>query len=219
VVAGIAETRAQAVAEYRRGLFDELGKLNQKENGLVENLAKADQRTRLQQLKAPVDGTVQQLIVHTVGGVVTPSQELLVVVPNNSRQEIEAMVSNRDIGFVQAGQTAEIKIDTFNFTKYGLVHGRVLSVSSDAISKSKASEKTNDKGAGAGVPSSEPKGQELLYLARIVLDQTEMQVEDRLVPLSPGMAVTVEIKTGTRSVLSYLLSPILRIKQESLRDR
>src|SRR5262249_26245695 len=105
----------------------------QKANGLTQDLIKAEQKTRLQQLTAPVEGVVQQLAIHTVGGVVTPAQSLLMVVPSDSRLEIEAMVSNRDIGFVQPGQDAEIKIDTFNFTRYGLLHGRVLSVSQDAI--------------------------------------------------------------------------------------
>ena len=75
---------------------------------------------------------MQQLAVHTVGGVVTPAQALLVIVPSDSQLEIEAMVSNRDIGFVHPGQEAEIKVDTFNFTRYGLLHGKVLSVSQDA---------------------------------------------------------------------------------------
>ena len=132
-VAAIAETRGQAAAEFRRTLSDELVKAEQKANGLAQDLIKAEQKTKLQLLTAPVDGVVQQLAIHTVGGVVTPAQSLLVVVPSDSRLEIEAMVSNRDIGFVQPGHEAEIKIDTFNFTRYGLLHGQVLSVSQDAI--------------------------------------------------------------------------------------
>src|SRR5262245_32216537 len=131
--AAVRETRGQAVAEYRRTLSDELAKAEQKANGLAQDLIKAEQKTKLQLLTAPVDGVVQQLAIHTIGGVVTPAQSLLVVVPSDSRLEIEAMVSNRDIGFVQPGQEAEIKIDTFNFTRYGLLHGQVLSVSQDAI--------------------------------------------------------------------------------------
>src|SRR6476469_9046650 len=118
-VAAIRETSGQAVAEYRHTLSDELAKAEQKANGLTQDLIKAEQKTRLQLLTAPVDGVVQQLAIHTVGGVVTPAQSLLVVVPSDSRLEIEAMVSNRDIGFVYPGQEAEIKIDTFNFTRYG----------------------------------------------------------------------------------------------------
>jgi hemolysin D len=219
-VAALVETRAQTVAEFRRTLLDELNKAEAKAAGLVHDVAKAEQRARFQTLTAPVDGVVQQLAVHTVGGVVTPAQALLVLVPQESQLEIEAMVSNRDIGFVHPGQEAEIKVDTFTFTRYGLLHGKVLNVSQDAITKDKPQDKQNDKGvAGADNQSSEPKGQEMSYAARISLDRTQMQVDDNLVNLGMGMAVTVEVKTGERSVLSYLLSPILKYKHEMMHER
>ncbi len=192
-VAALTETRAKTAAEYRRGFFDELAKAEQKAASL--------------------------LAVHTVGGVVTPAQALLVIVPIDSHLEIEAMVSNRDIGFVHVGQAAEIKVDTFNFTRYGLLHGEVLSVSQDAIVRDKPQDKSNDKAQGAETSTSEPKAQELSYSARVSLDRTQMQVEEKFVNLSPGMAVTVEIKTGWRRVISYLLSPLQRYRQESLRER
>jgi membrane fusion protein, hemolysin D len=217
--AAIRETREQAEAEYRRKLADELAKAEQKTNGLTQDLIKAEQKTNLQWLTAPVDGVVQQLAIHTVGGVVTPAQTLLVVVPSDSRLEIEAMVSNRDIGFVHAGQEAEIKIDTFNFTRYGLLHGQVLSVSQDAIVRDRKQDRTDDREFGTTNESSEPKGQELNYTARISLDRTRMQIDGRVVNLSPGMAATVEIKTGSRTILSYLLSPLLRYRQETLHER
>ncbi|MBR0857328.1 HlyD family type I secretion periplasmic adaptor subunit [Bradyrhizobium liaoningense] len=218
-VAAIRETRIQAVAEYRKSLSDELAKSEQKANGIARDLTKAQQRTRLQQLTSPVDGVVQQLAVHTVGGVVTPAQSLLVVVPSDTRLEIEAMISNRDIGFVEAGQGVAIKIDTFNFTRYGLLEGRVLSVSQDAIIRDRPPERGGDRAGGAQHDSSEPSGQELSYSARISLDRTQMQVDDRLVSLSPGMAVTVEIRTGSRTILSYLLSPLQRYRHEIMRER
>jgi hemolysin D len=218
-VAALAETRAKVQSEYRRTLFDELAKAEQKAGGLAQDVIKAEERTKLQMLTAPVDGVVQQLAVHTVGGVVTPAQALAVVVPVDSHLEIEAMVSNRDIGFVYPGQEAEIKIDTFSFTRYGLLHGNVLNVSQDAITRDRPEDKSGDKTLGTESTSSEPKGQEMNYAARVSLDRTQMQVEDKLVNLSPGMAVTVEIKTGTRRIISYLLSPVLRYKQEVLRER
>jgi hemolysin D len=218
-VAAIRETRAQAIAEYSKGLSDDLAKSEQKANGLALDLIKAQQRTRLQQLTSPVDGVVQQLAVHTVGGVVTPAQSLLVIVPDDSALEIEAMVSNRDIGFVASGQAAEIKVDTFNFTRYGLLHGEVLGVSQDAIIRERAPERSSERALGTQHDSSEPNGQELNYSARISLDRTQMQVEDRMVSLAPGMAVTVEIKTGQRTILDYLLSPLRRYRQEILRER
>ena len=218
-VAALAETRAKVQSEYRRTLFDDLAKAEQKAGGLVEDVKKASERTKLQLLTAPVDGVVQQLAVHTVGGVVTPAQVLAVVVPIESHLEIEAMVSNRDIGFVHAGQEAEIKVDTFNFTRYGLLHGKVLNVSQDAITRQKPQDNSTNKNLGNESESSEPQGQEMIYAARVSLDQNQMQIEDKMVNLSPGMAVTVEIKTGSRRIISYLLSPVLRYKQESLRER
>jgi hemolysin D len=157
--------------------------------------------------------------VHTIGGVVTPAQTLLVLVPLESHLEVEAMISNRDIGFVSAGQDAEIKIDTFNFTRYGLLHGHVLNVSTDAITHDRREEATRDGPPATEKSTSEPKGQELVYAARVALDRTQMQIEGRSVPLGPGMAVTVEIRTGTRRIISYLLSPLLKYQQESLRER
>jgi hemolysin D len=218
-IASIRETRAQAEAEYRHGISDDLAKGGQKVNGLAQDLIKAEQRTRLQQLSAPVDGVVQQLAIHTVGGVVTPAQPLLIVVPSDSRLEIEAMVSNSDIGFVREGQEAEIKVDTFNFTRYGLLHGQVLSVSQDAVIRDRQQDRSGERLPGTTNDSSEPKGQELNYSARVSLDRIAMQIDDRMVNLSPGMAVTVEIKTGSRKILSYLLSPLLRYRQEALRER
>jgi hemolysin D len=218
-VAQLQETRGRTVAEYERGLLDDLAKAEQKAAGLVQDVIKAEQRTSLQKLTAPVDGVVQQLAVHTIGGVVTPAQQLMIIVPAESRLEIEAMVSNRDIGFVEAGQDAAIKVDTFNFTRYGLLQGKVLTVSHDAITRDKPQEKSPDKPQGADAASSEPKGQELVYAARVSLDRTRMQVEDKTVNLSPGMAVTVEIKTGSRSIISYLMSPLVRYQHESLRER
>src|SRR6478752_6523129 len=159
-IAAIRETRGQAAAEYRHTLSDELAKSAQKANGIAQDLIKAEQRTSLQRLTAPVDGVVQQLAVHTVGGVVTPAQQLMVIVPADSRLEIEAMMANRDIGFVHAGQEAEIKIDTFNFTRYGLLHGQVLSVSQDAVIRDRQQERSNDRTPGAQNETSEPKGQE-----------------------------------------------------------
>jgi hemolysin D len=220
-MAAIQETRAQTLAEYRRGLSSDLAAAEAKAGALQHDLIKAQERVRLQTLAAPLDGVVQQLAVHTVGGVVTPAQALLVLVPQGSQLEIEAMVSNRDIGFVHPGQNAEIKVDTFTFTRYGLLHGKVLGVSQDAISRDKPQDKQNEKGGAPGADNagSEPKGQEMSYAARVSLDRTHMQIDDNLVNLGPGMAVTVEIKTGERTVLSYLLSPIMRYKHDTLRER
>jgi len=219
--AAIGRQRAQAEAEYRKGLLADLAKAQSQASEHREDAIKATQRHELQTLTAPVNGTVQQLAVHTLGGVVTPAQALLTVVPAESHLEIEAMVPNRDIGFVHEGESAEIKVDTFNFTRYGLLHGKVLSVSHDAIARDKPQDKSGGAAQAPGDTdtNSEPKGQELVYAARVSLDSAQMQIDGRLVDLAPGMAVTVEIKTGSRRVIEYLLSPLLRYKQGSLRER
>jgi membrane fusion protein, hemolysin D len=218
-IAALVESRNRAVAEYQRAVSDELVKTEQKAAGLAQDIIKAEERTRLQKLTAPVDGVVQQLAMHTIGGVVTPAQTLMIIVPSESHLEVEAMISNRDIGFIEPGQEAAIKIDTFNFTRYGVLHGKVLNVSLDAITRDKPQDRGSEKVLGAETTSSEPKGQELIYLARISLDRTQMQVDTKKVNLVPGMAVTVEIKTGERTIISYLLSPLMRYRQESLRER
>lgn len=213
-------SREQTRAEYVRGIVTDLAEAEQKAAQTAQDLIKAEKKMQDQVLRAPMDGTVQQLAIHTVGGVATPAQALLVVVPTDVRIEVEAMVLNNDIGFVHDGDPVEVKVDTFNFTKYGLLHGKVVSVSRDAIARDKTNVQAEaQRQSGQTARSSEPPGQELLYAARIALAETKMQVEDRVVDLAPGMAVTAEIKTGQRRIIEYLLSPLLRYRQESLRER
>jgi hemolysin D len=219
-IAIIDEQRTEAVKEYRRNRYSELVEAERRAKDFTEDLIRVQHRITLQDLTAPVDGTVQQLAIHTIGGVVTPAQQLLVLVPRDSHLEIEAMVLNRDIGFVEAGQDAEIKVDAFDFNRYGLLHGEVMSVSRDAITRQKPVDNGRDPNqSGAENESSEPANQELVYAARISLNHTQMQIDDRLLDLEPGMAVTVEIKTGSRRIISYLLSPLMSYKQSALRER
>lgn len=225
-LAALHEQRRQTQAEFRRTNYGDLSQAEQKASSLQEQLIQAQQRRRLQTLTTPVDGTVQQIAIHTIGGVVTPAQALMVIVPAGTGLEIEAMVSNNDIGFVDAGEDAEIKVDTFNFTKYGLIHGTVTNVSQDATQRDKSNANGGSTSAGADNAAAQSSsanntasGQDLVYTTRVALDRTQMQVDDKLVNLTPGMSVTVEIKTGTRRVIEYLLSPVLRYKHEALRER
>ncbi len=210
-LAGIAEQRAQAAAEYRRTALSDLATAEQKIASLTQELVKATKKTELQRLTAPVDGTVQQLAVHTIGGVVTPAQTLMVIVPRDSRLEIEATIENKDIGFVAEGNPVEIKIETFNFTKYGLLHGTVTQLSRDAVVPERPSQQ-ND-------PRQPPPPQEPVYTARVSLDRDSMTIDGRDIALGPGMAVTAEIKTGRRRVIEYVLSPVLKYAHESIRER
>ena len=210
----------QTRGTYAHQLFTDLAEAERKAGELTQDLVKAERKASERTLRAPIDGTVQQLAIHTVGGVVSPAQQLMLVVPNETVIEAEAMLSNRDIGFISEGQSVEVKIDTFNFTRYGLIQGKVISMSRDAIVKEKPQDpNTRAKGNGTLSDSSEPAGQELPYSARIALDRSDMQIDNRTVPLSPGMAVTVEIKTGSRRLIEYVMSPVLRYRQESMRER
>ncbi|TPM07082.1 HlyD family type I secretion periplasmic adaptor subunit [Mesorhizobium sp. B2-3-11] len=210
-LAAITESRREADADYRRTLLEELAEAERKAAGIRNDLIKAEERTKLQILTAPIDGYVQQLAVHTIGGVVTPAQPLLVLVPADSHLEIEAEVSNADVGFIRPGQVAAIKVETFNFTRYGLLEGKVLTVSHDSMQREKPSSEE--------MIGSVPKGPDLVYTARISLDRTQMRIDENLVELTPGMAVVVEVKTGSRTLMNYLLSPLLRYEHDSLRER
>ena len=210
----------QTKSAFERQALTDLSDAQKKVDEFSQDLIKAERKFDEQVLRSPIDGTVQQLALHTVGGVVTAAQQLMVIVPADSRLEVEAMIYNRDIGFVSDGQPVEVKVDTFNFTRYGLLHGKVVVVSHDAIVRDKPNAKSDSSKAGGALSdSSEPEGQELLYSARVALDETQMQIEDKMVDLAPGMAVTVEIKTGKRRLIEYLMSPLLRYRQESLRER
>lgn len=194
-----AESRhAGVLAQTRRAMLDLQHESGQRAAALTQELRKAEQRNRLMALTAPVDGTVQQLAIHTQGGVVTEAQPLMVIVPSDAPVEVEAMLENKDIGFVRPGQEVEIKVETFTFTKYGVVHGVVTSISNDAI---------EDERLG------------LVYGARIRLEEKNIQVGESRIALSPGMAVRAEVKTDKRKVIDYFLSPLRQYANESLDER
>lgn len=218
-VATLAETRAKTVAEFRRTLLSDLATAERKSADAEQDVIKAEKRSKLQFLRAPVAGVVQQLAVHTVGGVVTPAQPLLVLVPVGEKLRVEAMIANRDIGFVDVGQKAEIKVDTFNFTRYGLLHGKVLSLSRDAIVQDKTAQKAGGGTLDVQNASDTQNERNLAYAALVSLDRSHMQIGSKRVNLLPGMAVVVEIRTGSRTILSYLLSPLAKLGDEALRER
>ena len=214
LVRQLAETRAG----YAHDVLKDLGEAEQKAGELVQQLAAAAHKAEQTILTAPIDGTVQQLAVHTVGGVVTPAQALLTVVPDDAPVLVEATVENRDIGFVHAGQDVAVKVQTFEFTRYGLLHGHVVDVSRDRVTEQQATQKQ------PGEKLSDQDGDEAHsdgpgYVAHVALDSTRMLIDGQEQAAAPGMAVTTEIKTGRRSVISYLLSPLRRYAHEGIRER
>jgi len=213
--ASLERQRDEARSVFASQTLDDLAKAQERRSELAQELVKAQTRTSETQLRAPTDGVVEQLVVHTVGGVVTPAQRLLMIVPDSQKLMVEAEVSDRDVGFLRPGQPVKIKVETFNFTRYGLLDGHLLRVSRDLVT-------TDDRGVGDGGAVDAATDRRLrapAYLARVALDSASLMVDGVREPLRPGMAVTAEIKTGRRTILDYLLSPLARRADESLHER
>jgi hemolysin D len=185
-------------ANFRSETLEQLRQAREQVSQYREEVTKMIRRQALTRLTAPVSGTIQQLSVHTVGGVVTEAQPLMAVVPANETLEVEAQIENRDIGFVRPGQQATVKIDSFPYTRYGYLQGEVVNVSHDAV-------------------QDEHKG--LVFLARVRLDRNHLMIDGARVNLSAGMTVSVEIRTGKRRVIDYFLSPLQEHVGGSLHER
>ena len=205
VQAALAESRQARhayLAETQRSLNDRLAQATLKHTQLTQEGAKAEQRERLTSLKAPVAGTVQQLAIRTTGGVVTPAQTLLVIVPEQAQVSAEVTIDNKDIGFVHEGQPAQVKLETFPFTRYGTVDATVSWVTADAV-----------------VQVKEGQPQAAIFPATLQLQQHSLDIDGKRVRLAPGMNLSAEIRTGRRRVIDYLLSPVQTAVSESLGER
>jgi hemolysin D len=194
------QQRKQAEAEFRARVSAELIDATRKHDAVHQELLKAAQRRDLQTLRSPIDGVVQQLAVTTVGGVVTQAQPLMTIVPHNALLDVEAQVMNRDIGHVKVGQRVINKVETFDFTRFGYLEGTVQWVGTDAV---------NDPKLGP------------VYPVRIKLHavQTPNVVRGLQGTVTAGMNVTSDIRTGERRMIEYFIAPLLRYKQEALRER
>lgn len=190
--------RENLIAQTKQQTLEELLEARNKFQTAVITLRKAESREDRHQLRAPVSGTIQQLAVHTVRGVVSPAESLMVVVPDDVELEAVAKVQNKDAGFVATEQEAVIKIDSFPFTRYGKIDGKVKSISRDAI---------QDEDLG------------LVYEVRATLNASEIFADGRMVKLTPGMTISVEVKTGKRRIIEFLLSPVMKYGDEALRER
>ncbi len=199
--ASIEEVRARkkfAQSEFHRQMLEDLEEADRGLSNARQELIKAQKRLSAQTVLAPVSGSVQQLAIRNIGAIVTPAQELMVIVPSNERLEVEALLENKDIGFIDTGQVATIKVDAFPFTKYGAIRGKIVGISSDSL-------------------HDEEKG--FVYKVRVELESSSIRVSGRDVMLSPGMSVSVESRTGSRKAIEYFLSPLIKHKSESIRER
>jgi hemolysin D len=185
-------------ATFRREALDAFNEADAAARLRQEELTIAEDRNSRTTLTAPASGIVQQLQVHTVGAVLRPADALLVIVPEGSTFVVDAMVLNRDVGFVREDQEVRVKLEAFPFTRYGVVEGRLTFLSRDAI---------QDENLG------------LVFPARVELRQFSINVGERVMPLTAGLAATAEIRTGRRRIIEFLLSPLQRRVEEAGRER
>lgn len=184
--------------EYRNKLLTELTQKSKEATSLRTEVETTQFRNAKQQIIAPVDGTIGKLLVHTVGGVVTPAEKLLTVIPKGVPLIIKATVLNQDIGFVTKEMEAAVKIDTFDFQKYGLIHGEVKHIADDAI---------DDEKLGP------------VYEITIDPKETKLRVEGKELTINPGMSVTAELKVGKRRVIEFFIYPMIKYLDEGLSVR
>ncbi len=194
----LATQKEQEKLNFKNDVLYRLQEASNKEKLLKDEYANAQWIDGLTTIKAPEDGMIQEMEIHTVGGVVTPAQTLMKLVPSDSVLEIEAMVLNKDVGFVEEGQDVSIKVDSFPYTRYGTIDGKLVHLSRDAV-------------------ENEQLG--LIYIARISMSRDTVRVEDKDVRLSAGMSVSAEIKTGRRRLIEIILTPFMEYASESLRER
>jgi hemolysin D len=214
----VEQTSAQFIAEQSQ----KLAEIEGKRDHLQQDLIKAKSKENRTELRAPIAGTVQQLAVSSVGQVVTSGQSLMTVVPFGNSIEVQVMIANQDIGFVEVGQPAVIKVDAFPFTRYGTVDGVVEKVSRDAVDQRDStvlSDAANAAKPQSGTPSSPAKTQDLVFPATIQVTQRTINIDGKDVALIPGMGVSVEIKTGRRRAIDYLMSPLREIASRAGSER
>ena len=212
----------EAITQFTADQTQKLAEAEKKRDRQLQELVKAKSKNDRTQLKAPIAGIVQQLGVTTVGQVVASGQSLLTVVPLDGPIEIEALITNKDIGFVQAGQRAIVKVDAFPFTKYGTIDATVVKVSRDAVEQRNATTMSDVATASrqqSGLQSQSGGGDNLVFPATIKLDARTILVDGKDVPLMSGMSVSVEIKTGERRAIDFVLSPLREVVARTAHER
>jgi hemolysin D len=208
---------SQFVADNENKLADAARKADEAR----EALAKASARLSHAKLYAPIDGVVQQLSVTTLGQVVGAGQKLAVVTPTDRSLQVEALVANMDIGFVKIGQDVAVKLDAFPFTRFGALHGTVIRIASEAVDEQEAKRTLADATAPANPAASSAPGQpeSFVFPVIVALDEAAMHVDGATIPLTPGMTASVDIKTDSRRIIDYLLSPLAKTVSEAATER
>jgi len=222
--AAIVMTERKIDALQKQFIADQADKLSVAENkrdGIAQDLIKAVAKVDHTRLEAPITGTVQQLAVTTVGQVVASGQPLLVIVPTVDHLEIEALMPNEDVGFVKVGQEAIVKIDAFPFSRYGTIDGKVIRISHDSVylKDAQMGDASSSQDQNASMLDPTPKTQNLVYPVTVELAGLTISVDGNDVPLVAGMTAKIEIRTGDRLVIDYLLSPLREMASQAAHER
>jgi hemolysin D len=208
----VQSLRSESAFEMNRFVAENseaLAQAQSRHDDVAQSLVKANARVEQTRLTAPLDGVVQQVVVTTVGQVVTTGQPLMIIVPQGATLEAEALVQNRDIGFIEPGQRVTLKLDAFPFTRYGTLTGRIARVSSDAVSSREAAAAGDPTVAALHLGTIPSVTDSYVYTVTIVLDSAMMVIDGRPMLLTPGMSATAQIRTGERRLLEYFLGPLL----------
>jgi adhesin transport system membrane fusion protein len=184
--------------KFRADAQRELATDQPQATALAEVIKAAADQVRRTEVRSPVRGTVKRLLVNTVGGVIQPGQDLVEIVPLDDTLLIEAKIRPADIGFLHPGQSALVKVSAYDYSIYGGLKGKVEDISADTI--------TDDKG-------------ESFYRVRVRTHDTALEKAGQPLPITPGMTAQVDILTGQKTVMDYLLKPILKAKERALRER
>ncbi len=217
----LAKDRQKTLDSFIAENGQKLAEAERQIDDLEQKSVKAHVKTGHMTLTSPIAGTVLGLSVTTKNQVLTSSEELMRIVPDDAGLEIECYVENKDIGFVRSAQRAIVKIESFPFTRYGSLDAKVTRVAHDAIPEPDAQtiEGNPAKPPKTGYFGGGQRVQNLVFPVTLLSDRATMDVDGVEIPLSPGMAVTVEIKTGKRRILEYLFSPLVETASRAMRER
>lgn len=187
---------------WRQKQMEDLLAASRDRDGIAEQLAKADKRHQLVQMVAPADGVVLEIAKLSVGSVVREAEALITLVPLSAKLEAEVQIDSLDIGNIKPGDATHIKIDTYNYQQHGMLEGKVRTISRDAFRRENNGQ----------------QGQEAFYLARVDYGDAKLKKMKPGAVLLPGMTLSAEIVVGKRTVMSYLLWPLTKAVDESIRE-
>lgn len=191
-IASMRNQKKLSSADYNKNNMKEIVEKDKTIKQLEKELSKVNKRIEKQTIISPIDGVVQSISENTIGGVVAAGKSIISIVPEGSDLVIEASVLNRDIGFIEVGQEAEIKLDAFPFQRYGVVEGEVTYISPDSVS---------DERMG------------YVYKALVKMDKDTMHIGNKEVKITSGMTVTVEAKVGERRIIDFFIPGIKSFKE------